>query len=333
MIRIGLIILALLAVAAAVVLGLWGTSWTVPRAPSSGAGYTLRATWDGAGNPSGALDQPIGVDVSPMGHVYVTDALQRVVRFSSQGEILGQWGREGSGPGEFGNAVGVAVGRDGAVYVSDYDNDRIQKFTAEGEFLLEFGRSGSGPAEFSAPAGLAVDRDGFVYVADFYNHRVEAFREGGSFQRAIGHSGRLGPRALHYPTGVAITSQRELLVADAYNYQLQWFDLDEDGQPTRRVGYHLFWLWPRPVSSGAGFFVPTDVAVGPDGTVHVADSGNHRVVMLSANGEYQAEWGIPDPDPNIFSPEQIAASPDGSTVYATDLAGGRVLVLTVTPPS
>ena len=331
--RIGLVILVVLAVAAAVALGLWGTSWSLRRASPSGAGYTLRATWDGAGNPSGALEQPIGIDVSPMGHVYVTDALQRVVRFSPQGEILGQWGREGSGPGEFGNAVGVAVGRDGAVYVSDYDHDRIQKFTAEGEFLLEFGRSGSGPSEFNAPAGLAVDRDGFVYVADFYNHRVQRFRGDGSFEKVIGHAGRLGRGALHYPTGVAITSQHEFLVADAYNYQLQWFDLDVGGQPARRVGYHLFWLWPRPALSNAGFFVPTDIAVGPDGTIHVADSGNHRVVMLSATGEYQADWAIPDADSNIFSPEQIAASPDGSTVYATDLARNRVLVLAVAPPS
>ena len=79
--------------------------------------------------------------------------------------------------------------------------------------------------------------------------------------------------------------------------------------------------------------MPTDIAVGPDGTIHVADSGNHRVVMLSANGAYQADWAIPDADPNVFSPEQIAVSPNGSTVYATDLAGNRVLVLAVTPPS
>ena len=55
--------------------------------------------------------------------------------------------------------------------------------------------------------------------------------------------------------------------------------------------------------------------------------------MLSANGAYQADWAIPDADPNVFSPEQIAVSPNGSTVYATDLAGNRVLVLAVTPPS
>ena len=47
--RIGLVILVVLAVAAAVALGLWGTSWSLRRASPSGAGYTLRATWDGAG--------------------------------------------------------------------------------------------------------------------------------------------------------------------------------------------------------------------------------------------------------------------------------------------
>jgi sugar lactone lactonase YvrE len=140
-------------------------------------------------------------------------------------------------------------------------------------------------------------------------------------QRVIGHSGRLGTGALHYPTGVAVTAHRELLVADAYNYQLQWFDLE--GRPLRRAGYHLFWLWSRPTASAAGFYVPTDAAIDPSGVIHVADSGNHRVVMLSPTGEYLAHWQIP----NVSSPEHIAVSSDGSTVYATDLAGNRVLVL------
>jgi hypothetical protein len=110
-----------------------------------------------------------------------------------------------------------------------------------------------------------------------------------------------GPVALHYPTGVTLSAGGDLLVADAYNYQLQWFATN--GQPRRRIGYHLFWLWPRPISSNAGFFVPTDAAVGAGGLIHVADSGNHRVVMLSADGRYLGHWSIPDPARDIFSPE------------------------------
>jgi tripartite motif-containing protein 71 len=323
--RAVLILLVLVGLVAAIVLGLWGTRWTVPEEVSSGAGYMLAATWDGSDIPSGALERPIGIAVAPSGDVYVTDARLRVVRFGAAGEFLGQWGSEGDGASEFRNPVGVAVGRDEAVHVSDYEQDRVQTFTTTGEFLRAFGRAGSGPGEFNAPAGLTSDSAGSLYVADFYNHRVQKWRDDGSFDRVIGHAGRLGAGALHYPTGVTVTPHEQLLVADAYNYQLQWFTAD--GQSRRRVGYHLFWLWPRPVSSRAGFFAPTDAAVGPDGTIHVADSGNHRVVMLSANGEYLTEWRIPNPDPNIFSPEQVAASPDGVTVYATDLANNRVLVL------
>lgn len=326
--RVLVSVLALAAVSAAVALNLWGARWTLPQTTSPAAHYALKAAWDGAAIPGGAFDRPIGLAVAPSGDVYVTDARLRVVRLSAAGDYLGQWGREGDGPGEFRNPVAVAVGRDGAVYVADYEQDRIQKFTASGEFLLEFGRSGSGPGEFNGPAGLAVDDAGAAYVADFYNHRVQKRQENGAFQ-IIGRAGRLGLGALHYPTGVAMTEHRELLVTDAYNYQLQWFDLD--GQPLRRVGYHLFWLWPRPVTSTAGFFVPTDAAVGGDGVTHVADSGNRRLVMLSAAGAYVAEWRIPDADAHVFSPEHAATSPDGSTVYATDLARNRVLVLAVTP--
>jgi hypothetical protein len=80
-------------------------------------------------------------------------------------------------------------------------------------------------------------------------------------------------------------------------WKLQWFDTA--GRPLRRVGYHLLWLWPRPAGSTSGFSVPTDVAVDRNGVIHVADSGNHRVVMLSPEGEYLTEWRVPAANPNV----------------------------------
>ncbi len=307
---------------------LWGTAWRVPRAKEAGGGYSLSANWDGAALPSGRFRRPIGIAVAASGDVYVTDARKRVVRLGQSGNFKGEWGREGTGLGEFANPVGIAVAPDGSVLVSDYDQDRIQKFTADGQFLAEFGAQGSGPGQFNAPADLAIDASGSLYVADFYNHRVQKLRADGSFEKLIGRPGRIGSGALHYPTGVTVTPKGDILVADAYNYQLQWFD--RKGRPSGRVGYHLFWLWPRPTSSRSGFNVPTDPAVGKDGLIHVADSGNHRVVMLSQKGEYLTEWTIPGADPRIYSPEQIAVSPDDQTVYATDLASNRVTVLRVT---
>jgi DNA-binding beta-propeller fold protein YncE len=319
------------AVVASLLLGLvfaaavarWGTRWTVPSAGVSSAAYSLAAFWTGDAIASGPFDRPIGIAVGPAGDVYVTDSRRRVVRLTATGTFQNEWRGEGSGG--LTNPVGVAVGRDGSVYVSDYDQDRVQKFTPEGHLLSAFGNSGGGPGQLSAPAGLAVDAAGSVYVADFYNKRVQKYRADGSFDKTIGHPGRIGPGSLHYPTGLSVTPSGRVLVADAYNYQLQWFD--GDGRPVARIGYHLFWLWPRPSSSTGGFNAPTDAASGSDGRIHVADSGNHRIVMLTEKGEYLTDWTIPDANPNVYSPEHIAVSRDEDILYATDFAANRILVL------
>ncbi len=331
--RIFLGAFALLALAFAGALLVWAAPWTIHRAAASTAslGYELAGYWDGADVPGGKFDRPNGIAVAPDGDVYVVDARKRVVRLDAAGRFKAEWGREGSGAGEFSNPVDVAVAPDGSVFVSDYDQDRVQKFTADGKYLLQFGRPGSGPGEFDAPAGLAVDAAGAVYVADFYHHRLQKFSGDGAFQTVIGHPGRLGDGALHYPTGLHAAADGRLVVADAYNYQLQWFDAD--GHPIRRAGYHPFWLWPRPTSLAAGFNAPTGVTMGPDGFIHVADSGNHRVVLLTDKGEYVTEWKIPDADPGIYSPEKIAASPGGRRVYATDFAANRIIVLRLMKPA
>lgn len=303
----------------------WGGGWSLPGGVGPRIHYRLVGTWNGAGLPSGSFERPIGIVAAADGSLFVTDAKRRVAHLSFAGAALGEWGREGDSPGEFRNPVGVAAARDGSIFVSDYDRDRIIKFTPEGRFLFEFGTHGKGVGQLDAPAALAVDGEGSVYAADFYNSRVQRFGPDGRSLGVIGHAGRVGSGALHYPTGVTITPDGGLLVADAYNYQLQWFD--RAGRPVRRAGHHLFWLWPRPASGSSGFNVPTCAVAGRDGRIHVADSGNHRITALSSEGGYLGEWKIPSPDPAIYSPEQLALSPDGQTVYATDFAANRVLVL------
>ncbi|MDP1579726.1 MAG: NHL repeat-containing protein [Candidatus Didemnitutus sp.] len=324
---VGAFVLLAIAIAGALFMG--STPWKIPHAASGSVShrYELAGYWDGAEVPGGNFDRPNGIAVAPDGDVYVVDARKRVIRLDASGGFRAEWGRDGSGPGEFSNPVDVAVAPDGSVFVSDYDQDRVQKFTKDGRYLLQFGRPGDGPGEFDAPAGLAVDGAGSVYVADFYHHRIQKFSGEGVFQTMIGHPGQRGDGALNYPTGIHAADDGRLIVADAYNYQLQWFDAN--GRPARRAAH----LWPRPATSATGFNVPTGVTVGPAGFIHVADSGNHRVVLLSQQGGYVAEWKIPDADPAIHSPGKIAVSPDGHQVYAADYAGNRIIVLRLTDPA
>lgn len=260
----------------------------------------------------------------------MTDGRVRVVRLGPAGEVKDEWRGTGRGQDPLRNPVGLAVDARGDIYVADYDRDEILRFTPEGRFVSAFGESGAGDGQLNSPSGLAIGASGDVHVADFYNHRVHRFGPNGEPRSAVGRPGRIGPGALHYPTGVAAEGAGGVVVADAYNYRLQWFGAS--GECVRQAGRHVLWLWPRRGDGTSGLNVPTSVAVGRDGRLHVADSGNHRVVMLSSEGAFITTWTIPDATADAYSPQHVAVSPDGTTVYATDLLGGRVIVLRA-PPS
>ncbi|XP_011409049.1 PREDICTED: E3 ubiquitin-protein ligase TRIM71-like, partial [Amphimedon queenslandica] len=78
---------------------------------------------------------------------------------------------------------------EGLVYVTDYNNHRVQKFTHDGKYLSKFGSEGSGPGQLKSPAGIAVDNAGLVYVSEQSNHRVSIFTSDRVFVRSFGEKG------------------------------------------------------------------------------------------------------------------------------------------------
>jgi sugar lactone lactonase YvrE len=87
--------------------------------------------------------------------VYVSDGYgsARIVKFSREGRLLLQWGRRGTGPGEFGLPHNLVVDRQGRVYVTDRDNERVQVFDAAGTLLAEWRNIGAVSALAMAPDG------------------------------------------------------------------------------------------------------------------------------------------------------------------------------------
>ncbi len=97
-----------------------------------------------SGTDRSHFNLPTDVAVAPNGDLYVSDgyASARVVKFSSTGEYLLEWGTRGTGPGEFGLPHNLVVDANGRVYVTDRDNQRIQVFNSRGRFLDQWEQIG-----------------------------------------------------------------------------------------------------------------------------------------------------------------------------------------------
>lgn len=289
-----------------------------PLAARAGApAYRLLGTWGGTGAAPGRFNRPTGIAVGE-GFVLVADTGNgRVQKLSLEGRPVAEFGGD-----DLRKPIDVAIGRDGTVYVGDFDLDRIVAFSPEGKLKFAWGESGSGPGAFDGPAGLAVDSEGRVYVAGFYGGRVQVFDASGKWLRTIGAKGRAKGRFSH-PTDVAVAGD-SILVADSYNHRLQkWSRTGEFiaawGSRTAR------WL-----GRASSFRVPTGVAVDGKGRVHVADSANKRVVLLDREGRFRGDWKMQDDGkPKVYSPTRVAIL--GDKVLAVDTANDRILVLEVIP--
>ena len=88
---------------------------------------------------------PTDVAFAPNGDIYVSDGYgsPRVVKYSADGKYLLQWGKRGTGPGEFELPHNLVVDAQGRVYVTDRSNLRIQIFDSQGKFLDQWKDIGS----------------------------------------------------------------------------------------------------------------------------------------------------------------------------------------------
>jgi streptogramin lyase len=83
----------------------------------------------------------------------------RVAKFSKDGKFIKQWGKQGSGPGEFYVPHGISMDSQGRLFVADRGNNRVQIFDQEGKFLAEW-------KQFGKPCDLYIDKNDTLYVVD-----------------------------------------------------------------------------------------------------------------------------------------------------------------------
>lgn len=114
---------------------------------------------------------PTDIVTAPNGDIFVADGhapiaslipqptTARIVKFSSDGKFISQWGRIGTAPGEFNNPHALAMDRRGRLFVADRANSRIQIFDQNGKFIAEW-------KQFGRPSGFYIDKKDTLYAID-----------------------------------------------------------------------------------------------------------------------------------------------------------------------
>ncbi len=312
---------------------------------------------DGDGGPAiqATLADPSGIAVDTSGNIFVASG-DRVRRIGRDGIIntvpgLGggysggtPWEREGV-PSQTGMKFDAA----GNLYVTDKVYNRILKRAVDGTVTAIAGSGEYGfseacgdpqRAKMRAPSDVALDAAGNVYIADQNNGRVRVLQVGNVIRTYFGPGsvdiggdrGFALNATFGKPQGLALDATGNLYVADAVANRVR--RIDSAGYISTVAGGDV------PVGCGDGdsraFSGPTAVAVGVEGTLYVADTGNHRVIAVSPDGPHRILAGVGDPGfsgdggpanlAKLSSPQGVMAHPDGS-VWIADSGNSRVRIV------
>ena len=235
-------------------------------------------------------------------------------------------GSIGSEAGQFNTPRGVAVSKDGSLYVADTSNHRIQHLRADGTVLQTWGefadvtQSEALGGTFNEPWGIALAPDGSVYVADTWNHRVQHFSATGEFLNMFGTFGQAETAFdLWGPRSVAVDSQGRVFVADTGNKRVVVFD--SRGQALGEFG--AVGMEPGQLDE------PVGLAVDSRGRVYVADTWNQRIQVFAETSTnvfaFVEEWPLDAwYGQSLDNKPYLAVGPQ-DRVCASDPEGYRVL--------
>jgi DNA-binding beta-propeller fold protein YncE len=169
-----------------------------------------------------ALERPSGLAIQG-GKLFIADAPRhQIVVCDLKGKLLTQFGRRGSGPGEFNFPTHLAADPAGHLLVTDSMNQRVQVLDGTGRFVRSVGSAGDGLGRFSRPKGAAVDTAGRLYVVDALFDNVQIFDERGQLLLPWGEAGS-EPGQFWLPNAIAIGRDNRIYVADSYNHRVQVF--------------------------------------------------------------------------------------------------------------
>ena len=251
-------------------------------------------------------------------------------------EVREGWGTLPDG-WRFVEVAGVATDSRDRVFVFNRGDHPVIIFDRDGRFISSWGEG-----LFARPHGITIGPGDVVYCTDDLDHTVKKFTPEGELLGMLGQSGcpsdtgatsmdfrticRAGP-PFHHPTNLALAPDGSMYIADGYgNARVHRYSPD---------GTHVS-SWGGPGGAPGEFRLPHGIAVGPDGTVVVADRENSRLQFFSPDGTFLEEWTdvarpcqvLVDAVGRVYVAELgfRAGMWPGTTAPTPDATGGRISV-------
>ena len=214
-----------------------------------------------AGHRDGKLDtalfnKPSDIVFDKLGNVYIADTLNNCIRYidikkgevsTFAGEKLIAGLRDGKiSDSSFNQPVGLAIDKNGVLYVSDSGNQRIRKIEKgivstvagsginilEGTSYIEGGYADGkrNEARFNFPGGIDVSDDGIIFVADTRNHRIRAITSTSVITIAgngeAGYFSSMSRAASFNEPSDILVSENKIYVSDTFNSKIRVIDID-----------------------------------------------------------------------------------------------------------
>ena len=137
-------------------------------------------------------------------------------------------GSNGRAAHQLDQPYGIYIDTSGAMYICDYNNNRIQKWllsASNGSTIAgdSGGSSGQTSTFLDKPADVTFDINGNMYVADMNNNRVQMFAPNSSNGVTIaGQTGGGGGanNQLSHPMGLKVDNSFNVFIADTNNKRL-----------------------------------------------------------------------------------------------------------------
>ncbi|MDD5467136.1 MAG: TIGR03663 family protein [Anaerolineales bacterium] len=287
------------------------------------------------GSEPGQFQAPHDLAIAADGSLFVVDTQNhRIQHLDAAGQVIDVWGSFSDNNlapapgGTFNQPWGIALGEDGAVYVADTWNHRIQKFTAQGEFLTMWGYFGQAetPDALWGPRDIAVDGQNRVYVTDTGNKRVVVYTSEGEYIAQFGEVG-LAPGQFDEPVGIAFGTEGQIFIADTWNQRVQSILPSADGT------YLPLTSWDIAGWYGTSLDNKPYLAVDSAGNVYVTDPEGYRILEFDSQGNFIQYWGDYSTEVDGFGlPASIAIdSQDGA--WVADAGNHRLMHFTLTQPA